>query len=123
MQRWNIAAADAATGPRVLFSSPEARGVLVDLAEGASLGTHRVRERALVHVVAGTLTVAAAGERARCETGSLVVLDPGEEHSVHAEEPSRFLLVLAPWPAPGHFEEDERGDPHVLPANATQAAE
>jgi hypothetical protein len=34
--------------PRVLFSAPECRAVVIDLRAGEELGDHRVRERALV---------------------------------------------------------------------------
>jgi len=41
--------------PRVLFSSPECRAVIIELRAGEEMGEHRVRERALVQVVSGSV--------------------------------------------------------------------
>lgn len=120
MQRWDLTAdhEGGRTGPRVLFSTPEARGVVIDLERGEEMGDHQVRERALLHVLRGSVTV--RGERAAdCAAGSLVVFEPGEPHAVQALEPTRLLLVLAPWPAPGHYGPTADDDPHALPVNAT----
>lgn len=98
--------------PRVLFSTPECRGVVVELGGGESMGDHHVRERAVVQVVSGRVTIEASGEAAECGAGTLVVLDRGERHSVHALEDSMLLLILAPWPV----------DEQHLPPNASVAA-
>jgi len=52
VQLWDVLAADATgrTDPRVLFSTPEARMVMVDLAAGERLGEHEVHERAIIQV-------------------------------------------------------------------------
>ena len=44
MQRWDLTGTPVSdrSGPRVLFSTPEARGVVIDLAAGEELGEHRV---------------------------------------------------------------------------------
>jgi quercetin dioxygenase-like cupin family protein len=34
--------------------------------------------------------------------GLLAVFDPNERHEVRARTDARLLLVLAPWPGPGH---------------------
>lgn len=122
MQHWDLTAdpEGGRTGPRVLFSTPEARGVVIDLEQGEEMGDHQVRERALLHVVRGTVTVRGGGGATTCPAGSLVVFDPGEPHAVQALAPARLLLVLAPWPAPGHYDPAADDDPHALPANATQ---
>jgi quercetin dioxygenase-like cupin family protein len=105
----------------VLFSTPEARGVVIDLAAGDELGDHRVRERAILHVLAGTVECASnGGASASCGRGTLVVFEPGEPHAVRATAPSRLLLVLAPWPAKGHYADEWGEDPHALPVNATE---
>ena len=88
--------------PRVLFTSPECRAVVIDLREGEELGDHRVRERAVVEVVAGRVSVECSGETVDCDTGTLVTFDPGEHHKVRALADSRLLLLLAPWPALDH---------------------
>jgi len=47
------------------------------------------------------------------------VYEPGELHSIRAIEPTRALLILAPWPGEGHYDASEHEDPHELPARAT----
>jgi quercetin dioxygenase-like cupin family protein len=104
--------------PRVLFTSPECRGVVIDLRAGRELGEHHVRERVVVHVVKGRVQVRCAHETAECGAGTLVVFEPGERHSVNAIEDARLLLLLAPWPAPGHYSDGEVGNTQHLPRNA-----
>lgn len=105
--------------PRVLFSSPEARAVVIELERGEEMGDHRVRERALVHVVSGQVAIEASGEAVECGPGTLLTFEPGESHSVRALDDARLLLVLAPWPAPSHY---PAGEPaQHLPANAVAA--
>lgn len=104
--------------PRVLFSAPECRVVVVDLASGEEVGDHRVRERAVVEIVSGRVVIESSGETAECDAGTLVTFDPGEKHRVHALSDVRLLLVLAPWPAAEHYTEAERSSGDHLPANA-----
>jgi quercetin dioxygenase-like cupin family protein len=103
--------------PRVLFSSPECRAVVIDLPRGGEIGEHQVRERAVIEVVVGNVTIESAGERVDGPAGTLVTFEPGESHTVRALDDARLLLVLAPWPAPGHDLSSEERDEH-LPANA-----
>ncbi len=105
--------------PRVLFSSPECRIVVLDLADGQALGDHRVRERAVVEVVSGRVSIEAGGETVECEAGTLVTFDPGERHSVRGLSDARLLLVLAPWPAAGQDIATEASHGQHLPVNAT----
>ena len=107
--------------PRVLFSSPECRAVVLDLRAGEELGDHRVRERAVVEVVSGRVSIESSGETAECESGALVTFDPGEQHTVRALTDSRLLLLLAPWPAAKHYTDAEMSHAQHLPANATAA--
>jgi quercetin dioxygenase-like cupin family protein len=104
--------------PRVLFTSPECRAVVVDLRAEEALGDHNVRERVVVHVVSGQVSVESRGETAACSAGTLVEFEPGERHSVRAISAARLLLLLAPWPAPGHYSDTEVGNTQHLPANA-----
>jgi quercetin dioxygenase-like cupin family protein len=104
--------------PRVLFTSPECRAVVIDLRAGQELGDHRVRERAVVEVVAGRVSVECSGEAVDCDTGTLVTFDPGEHHTVRALADARLLLLLAPWPAPEHNSGAESDHDQHLPANA-----
>jgi quercetin dioxygenase-like cupin family protein len=122
VQRWDLAAPSESgrDGPRVLFSTAEARAVVIDLAAGQELGDHRVRERAILQVLDGQVECGSDGAGAECGRGTLVMFAPGEDHYVRALGPARLLLVLAPWPGTGHYDPSERGDPHELPANATE---
>jgi quercetin dioxygenase-like cupin family protein len=104
--------------PRVLFSSPECRAVVIDLQSGEELGDHHVHERAVVEVVAGRVSIKCSEETVECETGTLVTFDPGEHHTVHALADARLLLLLAPWPAAEHITEREEESDQHLPANA-----
>lgn len=108
--------------PRVLFSAPECRAVVVELESGQTMGDHHVRERAVVHIVSGRVSIDASGETAECPAGTVVTFAPGERHSVHAVEGSTLLLLLAPWPAAHHYSADAEAD-HAqrLPANASVA--
>lgn len=105
--------------PRALFSTPECRAVVVELRAGDEMGDHRVRERSVVQVVAGRTTIESGDGPVECGAGALVMLEPGERHSVRAHEDSTLLLLLAPWPAPEHYDEVERTDAQHLPPNAS----
>ena len=104
--------------PRVLFTSPECRAVVIDLRSGETMGEYQVRERAVVQVVAGRVSIESSGETIECDIGTLVTFDRSERHAVHALADSRLLLVLAPWPAPEHYTEADVGRAQKLPANA-----
>ena len=104
--------------PRVLFSSPECRAVVVELERGEEMGDHRVRERAVVQVVSGRVTIEASGEQVECVPGTLVMFEPAEPHSIRALTDTRLLLVLAPWPAAKHHPGAETEHAQRLPANA-----
>jgi quercetin dioxygenase-like cupin family protein len=105
--------------PRVLFSSPECRVVVIDLQSGEELGDRQVRERAVLEVVTGRASIECTGETVECETGTLVTFDPGEQHSVRALADERLLLVLAPWLAARTSTEAEVAHARHLPANAS----
>ena len=105
--------------PRVLFSSPECRLIALDLGAGEELPDHHVRERAVVQVISGRVTIDASGEAAECATGTLVTFDPGERHALRGLDDARLLLMLAPWPAAGHKVATEEPEDQHLPANAT----
>ena len=105
--------------PRVLFSSPECRIVVLDLRSGEELGDHHVRERAVVEVISGRVSIAAGGETVECEAGTLVTFDPGERHALRGLDDARLLLTLAPWPGAGHNLPSETSHDQHLPVNAT----
>ena len=120
MERWHLPSIEAngKREPRVLFSRNECRAVLIDLNEGDELGEHRLYEHAVVQVVSGRLQLAVGDRDVECDAGSLVTFAPRETRSVQALEPSRILLLLAPWPGDGHFAEGQVADPERMPANA-----
>ncbi|MGI8479487.1 MAG: cupin domain-containing protein [Gaiellaceae bacterium] len=120
MERWHLPSIDVSgkREPRVLFSRPECRAVLLDLQEGDEMGDHRVHERAIVEVVSGRLAVTADGDSVECDAGTLLTFEPGETRSVRALSPARIVLLLAPWPGDGHFRAGETTDSERMPANA-----
>jgi hypothetical protein len=83
------------------------------------MGDHRLYEHAAVLVVSGRLGIVTGSMSVECEAGTLATFSPGETRRVRALEPSRILLLLAPWPGAGHFGEGEDADPARMPANAT----
>jgi quercetin dioxygenase-like cupin family protein len=109
----------AGQAPRVLFSSPECRAVVLELGSGEEMGDHRVRERAVVHVVFGCVSIEASGVASECPGGTLATFAPGERHSLRALEHSLLLLILAPWPAAEHYTAAEAPHAQHTPANAT----
>jgi quercetin dioxygenase-like cupin family protein len=121
MQRWVLDAerASGRTGPRVLFSTPDVRGVVIDLASDEAMGDHVVHERAVIQVLRGEVHVTTGESTEACPAGTLILFEPKERHAIRAAEASQLLLILAPWPAPGHYRPEEQEDPHALPVNAT----
>jgi quercetin dioxygenase-like cupin family protein len=121
MQRWHLPSVDALSKrePRVLFSTPQCRAVVIDLLRGERMGEHQVRERAVVEVVSGRVRIGSEADTVECGPGTLVTFDPGERHTVEALAPSRLLLMLAPWPADGHYAEGEDSTPERLPSHGS----
>lgn len=107
--------------PRVLFSSSECRAVVIDLRRGEELGDHQVRERAVVEVIAGRVSIECVEETVECGAGTLVTFEPAEHHTVRALADARLLLLLAPWPAATCDAESDAGQESGLPANAVAA--
>lgn len=104
--------------PRVLFSAPECRVVIIDLQSGEALGDHHVRERAVLEVIAGSVAIELTGKVVECSAGTVVTFDPGERHAVRARADARLLLVLAPWPNAEHYWEGEPAHADHVPINA-----
>lgn len=120
MDRWHLPSV-AATGkrePRVLFSSPACRAVVIDLQPGEEMGEHQVHERAVLSVVAGRVAFGSGGREVECDAGTLATFAPGERHTVRALEAARLLLLLAPWPGDGHYQHGEDADPERVPGGA-----
>lgn len=109
MQSWNLLEIDAPEGVRTpsILHSGDARAIALRLDPGQSMGDHQVRERAWVTVVEGTVEIVVDDEHVSAPTGTLIMFDPAERHSVSSAEGARLLLILAPWPADGHYGPDE----------------
>jgi quercetin dioxygenase-like cupin family protein len=90
--------------PEVLRSDEgAARAVVVALPAGEALDDHRVHEHAWLHVHRGTVELHAGdGPSVSAGAGSVAHWEPGETHAVRATEDALLLLLLAPWPGPGH---------------------
>jgi nucleotide-binding universal stress UspA family protein/quercetin dioxygenase-like cupin family protein len=104
--------------PRVLFSYPECRAVVIELQSGEELGDHHVRERAVVEIISGRVSIESEEETVECEAGMLVTFDPDEHHTVWALDDAQLLLLLAPWPAAKHNTEPGQEHSQHVPANA-----
>ena len=107
MQSWDLRQIETPGGSRspVVLDSEEdaARLVLIRLEPGQELGEHEVKEHAVVVVVEGTVQVEAGGESLEASEGMLLQFEPEERHAVSSHDGARILLVLAPWPGPGHY--------------------
>jgi len=122
MERWHIPSVDASgrREPKVLFSTPECRAVVIDLSDGDELGDHSVHERAVVEVVAGEVQVIAGGDETTCAAGTLLTFAPGERHAVRAAGgTARLLLMLAPWPGEGHYRDGADTDAARMPSRGS----
>jgi quercetin dioxygenase-like cupin family protein len=89
--------------PQILHSTRgESRSVAIRLPAGEALQDHEVHERAHVVVIDGDIKASADDSVVSGGAGTLLVFDPHERHEVRAVTDARLLLVLAPWPGPGH---------------------
>jgi quercetin dioxygenase-like cupin family protein len=89
--------------PEILSTTEAARAIVLDLEPDASLHEHEVHERTWLIVLDGEVEVSThEGERASGGPGLLVELSPGERNEVRASSKARLLLLLTPWPGPGH---------------------
>ena len=89
--------------PEVLHSDEgAARVIAISLRAGEALEDHEVHEHAWLTVHRGAVEVEQGGEAVAARAGSLVHWSPQERHAVRATEDALLLLLLAPWPGPGH---------------------
>ncbi|MEO8686827.1 MAG: cupin domain-containing protein [Solirubrobacteraceae bacterium] len=105
MEHWDLSTLDVEPRkPQILHSKRgEARSITLFLPAGEELQDHQVHERAHVVVVDGEIEIEVdGGETVTGGPGLLAVFDPNERHEVRARSDARLLLVLAPWPGPGH---------------------
>jgi quercetin dioxygenase-like cupin family protein len=112
VQSWNLREIETPSGSRspvVLRSDDEGRAVLIGLDPGQRLGDHQVKESAFIVVIEGTVHIQSGAEKLDAGPGTLVTFAPDERRSVSSEDGARILLLLAPWPGPGHYRGDEKG--------------
>ena len=110
MQSWDITTIDAPGGtvdPAVLTTDDGARAIAIRLESGQAMNDHQVRERAWVVVVEGRAEIRSGDQVVDGGVGTLVTFGPGERHAVSSENGARLLLILAPWPGPGHYLDGE----------------
>ena len=104
MQHWDLRTLDVQPHqPQILQSDRgESRSILISLPAGEELQDHQVHERAHLVVIDGEVEFAGPDGTKAASTGAFAVFDPAERHEVRARSDARLLLVLAPWPGPGH---------------------
>jgi quercetin dioxygenase-like cupin family protein len=105
MRTWRLDEIEMPSGTRspVVLDSEDSRAVLIRLAPGQALGEHQVRERAWVVVLDGTIDVETADETMAAPAGTLLEFEPTERRTVRSPQGARLLILLAPWPGPGHY--------------------
>jgi quercetin dioxygenase-like cupin family protein len=86
----------------VLHSEEEGRTIVINLPAGEELQDHQVHERAWILVVDGEIEVEAGDGTLSGGPGFLALTAPKERHEVRAKTDARLVLILAPWPGPGH---------------------
>ena len=107
MRLWHLNEIETPNGMRspVVLDSEDSRAVLIALDAGQEMGEHQVRERAWMIVIDGSVEVRADDTTTVAPTGTLLEFDPTERRTVRSTEGARLLILLAPWPGPGHYPE------------------
>jgi quercetin dioxygenase-like cupin family protein len=88
--------------PEILSSTGEGRAIVLDLPAGERLQDHQVHEGAWIILIHGEVNVTTDAKAVDVQPGLLVHFAPGERHEVQARTDARLLLLLTPWPGPGH---------------------
>ena len=78
----------------ILVSTSTAKQIVFCLAAGQALTDHQTPNVATIHLLDGRATVRAFDKAYELKRGDFVVLPPRVTHSVHATEPTRFMLTL-----------------------------
>jgi redox-sensitive bicupin YhaK (pirin superfamily) len=104
METWDLGNLDVQPHqPTVLDSDQEGRIIAIQLPAGESMQEHQVHERAWLLVVNGSIEIVdSGGDSVQGGSGFLAAFDPNERREVRANEASRLLLLLSPWPGEGH---------------------
>jgi quercetin dioxygenase-like cupin family protein len=105
---WDINSLEVqAHQPRVLRSDGEARVIAINLPGGEQLQDHQVHERAYLFVASGEIEITGQGGSETGGAGFVAHFEKNERHEVTAKSDAQLVLLLAPWPGPGH--PSERG--------------
>jgi quercetin dioxygenase-like cupin family protein len=105
MDLWDLTTVDVQPHKPVVLHSDEgaARVIAIRLPAGEELQEHEVHEHAWLHVHEGSVEVSDdGGSPSTAGPGALVHWAPQQRHTVSATEDALLLLMLAPWPGPGH---------------------
>jgi quercetin dioxygenase-like cupin family protein len=104
MDIWDIRSLDVQPHqPQVLRSDDgAARAIAIHLPAGEELQEHEVHEHAYLVVIDGEVELSLGDDSQTAGPGAVAHWVPHERHEVRATSDARLLLVLAPWPGPGH---------------------
>lgn len=103
MESWDIRSLDVQPHqPQVLRSDDDARLIAINLPAGEQLQEHEVHEHAYLVVADGEIEVQNGGASQAAGPGFVAHFDPQERHEVRATSDALLVLLLAPWPGPGH---------------------
>ena len=112
MDTWDISSLDVPPHqPKVLRSDAEARAIAINLPSGEQLQDHQVHERAYLFVLDGEIELTADNGSQTGGPGFMAHFEKNERHEVTAKSDARIVLLLAPWPGPGHSSERAGGGP------------
>ena len=110
MDTWDISSLDVQPHqPQVLRSDSEARVIAINLPGGEQLQDHQVHERAYVIVADGEIEISSEAGTQAGGPGFVAHFEKNERHEVTAKSDARLVLLLAPWPGPGHSSERAGG--------------
>jgi len=104
MDFWDITDIDPQPSKPVVLHSDDGavRVVAINLPAGDALDEHQVHEHAWLHIHSGAVELGAEDAKTTARAGALAHWTPGERHAVRAVEDALLVLLLAPWPGPGH---------------------
>jgi quercetin dioxygenase-like cupin family protein len=104
MDSWDLRTMDIEVHKPAVLRSDDgaARSIAINLPAGDALQDHEVHEHAYLVVIDGELEIDHDAGTISAGPGFVAFFEPHERHEVRAKQDSRFLLVLAPWPGPGH---------------------
>jgi quercetin dioxygenase-like cupin family protein len=105
MESWDLSTLDVEVHKPAVLRSDDgaARAIAINLPAGDLLQEHEVHEHAYLVLMTGELEIEHDGRIESARPGYVAHWPPHERREVRAKDDSRFLLVLAPWPGPGHY--------------------